>query len=243
MKSPLLQILGRIDPNQHAFISSFERPPEEGHPTAALINASLVGSDLLRWRAAGQPIHGRAAAAAREALCAACSDRICAACWRTQINRWLSTQDCPLGLWPKEISSLNINQPTNQPTMNRKKQNLLLILALAALAPALLRGVEVSSRTLPRPEKVTVNYYSTQPGVPPMPWPPAGGLTTVHNFKPPVGDTVQTWGPTGWSYPNEYLNDTEGWAEGEPTLAVGEAFLVHHLGTTNVNWTRTFTVP
>ncbi len=69
--------------------------------------------------------------------------------------------------------------------------------------------------------------------------PQAGGITTVLGFSQP-GEKVYTWGP-GWSTPNEYLGGTDGWENGEPNLAVGDAVMVS--STAGGKWTRNFTVP
>ena len=61
---------------------------------------SLVGTDRERWEAAGRPVHEQAAYSARKIICDGCADRVCAGCRRTEVYRWLPTQDCPLGFWP-----------------------------------------------------------------------------------------------------------------------------------------------
>jgi hypothetical protein len=69
--------------------------------------------------------------------------------------------------------------------------------------------------------------------------PQAGGLTTVHNFTQ-AGDKVYTWNP-GWPVPNEYLGGTDGWENGEPVVAVGDAVMIS--STAGGSWIRNFTVP
>jgi len=69
--------------------------------------------------------------------------------------------------------------------------------------------------------------------------PQAGGITTVHNLAV-VGDSVYTYN-NGWSPSNEYFGGTDGWENGEPNLAVGEAVMIKSVA--GGTWTRDFTVP
>jgi hypothetical protein len=76
-----------------------------GRPDPALVVTALADTrrhhplDLPRWEGAGRPIFDQAGHDRRLAICAACVDRVCGQCACTRLNRWLPTQDCPLGKW------------------------------------------------------------------------------------------------------------------------------------------------
>lgn len=69
-------------------------------PDEQFVAGVLVGSDRDRWEAVGRALDA-GLYSERRAVCERCLDRVCAACWRTDVNRWLPTQRCPLGFWPK----------------------------------------------------------------------------------------------------------------------------------------------
>jgi len=69
--------------------------------------------------------------------------------------------------------------------------------------------------------------------------PVMGGITTVQNFQPNIGDQLFYWDATAQNYTASYLYEGI-WLPNEPTNTVGQAIFIISAGTNN--WTNTFKV-
>jgi hypothetical protein len=92
---------------------------------------------------------------------------------------------------------------------------------------------EVMQGTLVNPMIIGYDIYSAMV-------PQAGGITTVHNYRPANQDVVYQF--NGSVYVGKtWLQPLNRWnPPGEPTLAVGEAVFINSKSVQN--WTRDFTV-